>query len=131
MPIHNAGDWDRKREGEGTEALQCRTTQRGGTELSGIDIYHPRVHTRRGRPSNDRKRKAVKSRSDWVLRKRTEWVGDRPTGDQCTDVYPYCRSVGHAKSRHRFASRWCRPNRGSRDCRYERVGASLAWRGNS
>jgi hypothetical protein len=37
--------------------------------------------------------------------------------------------IGHAKSRHRFASHWCRPNWGSRDSRYYQGGAIPAWRG--
>jgi hypothetical protein len=57
MPTHNAGDWARGRAGGGAEALQRRTALRGGTELSGSGIYHPRVATRRGRLGNVRKGK--------------------------------------------------------------------------
>jgi hypothetical protein len=54
MPIHNAGDWALGRAGEGAESLKRRIALRGGTELSGIGICHPRVATRRGRPFDDR-----------------------------------------------------------------------------
>jgi hypothetical protein len=43
---NNAGDWALGRAGG-----------EGGTELSGIGIYYPRVVTRRGRPGNVRKGK--------------------------------------------------------------------------
>ena len=116
MPTHNAGDWALGRAGGGAEALQRRTALRGGTELNGSGIYHPRVATRRGRLGNVRQGKVVKS-SRRGLHKSTEWVGDRP------------RRIGHAKSRRRVASRWRRPCWGSRDRRYERGVASPAWRG--
>jgi hypothetical protein len=92
MPIHNTRDWARERAGGGAEALQRRAALRGGTGLSVIVIYHPRVATRRGRPGNVRKGKVVKSSSDWGLHNSIEWVGDLP------------RRFGRAKSRHMLPS---------------------------
>ena len=149
MPTHNAGDWARGRAGGGAEALQRRTALRGGTELSGIGIYRPRVATRRGRLGTVRKGKEGFHLRKSSNKRTLEGIGMyrtrvatrrgrlgniqkssrrglrkalRLVGDRPG------RICGHDRVRHRLASRWCHRIWSSHDRRYVRGGARPAWR---